>query len=356
MADKITLAPEEIQREKLPDILRGFAIILVVLGHCIQEGSGEVFRAQALYFNDKLYQFIYSFHMPLFMMISGYLCWGSMQRAVTRNERRALLKRRVVTLLAPIFLWTAVDYARILITNYIKGEAQPEAIVFVYFYNALNNLWFLWAVLWCFLIVYVMHYFLKNSIVLYVLGFMGLFFIPDGLGLGAYKYMMPFFIVSFYGHGFMERHSSYFDKTPKLWLIAVMGVIFAGLFLFFDEGSLIYLTGYKIIGKDVLNQLGIDFYRMLIGFVGSGFFIVLWKYILANTHFEYRLLCALGIDSMGIYILSGYLLVFVVQKFVLTDQPSYLMNMIEAVVVLAVSLVLTRIFGKIPVLKKFVGK
>ena len=31
---------EQYKREKLPDILKGFAIILVVLGHCIQEGSG----------------------------------------------------------------------------------------------------------------------------------------------------------------------------------------------------------------------------------------------------------------------------------------------------------------------------
>ena len=28
------------KRELLPDVLRGFAICLVVLGHCIQEGSG----------------------------------------------------------------------------------------------------------------------------------------------------------------------------------------------------------------------------------------------------------------------------------------------------------------------------
>lgn len=55
--------------------------------------------------------------------------------------------------------WTALDYIRILIVNSVYGRPQPEALVFVYFYNALNNLWFLWAVWWSFLAVYVMHIF-----------------------------------------------------------------------------------------------------------------------------------------------------------------------------------------------------
>ena len=137
------------ERERLPDVLRGFAIILVVFGHCIQEGNGESFSSGALYFDDKLYQFIYSFHMPLFMMISGYLSGKSMQRADTVQKRRVLLKRRMITLLSPIFLWTAIDYARILISNYIYGKSQPEAVLFVYFYNAFNNLVFVG----CFLVL-----------------------------------------------------------------------------------------------------------------------------------------------------------------------------------------------------------
>ena len=58
------------KREMLPDILRGFSIILVVLGHCIQEGSGELYRVGFRYFSDRLLKFIYSFHMMLFMLIS----------------------------------------------------------------------------------------------------------------------------------------------------------------------------------------------------------------------------------------------------------------------------------------------
>lgn len=47
------------------DILRGFAIFLVTFGH-IMERSG--------YHESPLFAFIYSFHMPLFFCISGFIC------------------------------------------------------------------------------------------------------------------------------------------------------------------------------------------------------------------------------------------------------------------------------------------
>lgn len=49
------------------DALKGVLILLVVLGHSIQNTIGD-----ACYINH-LWNIIYSFHMPAFMAISGYL-------------------------------------------------------------------------------------------------------------------------------------------------------------------------------------------------------------------------------------------------------------------------------------------
>lgn len=46
------------------DILRGFAIFLVVLGHVLEK-SGQA--------DSTLFYLIYSFHMPLFICISAYV-------------------------------------------------------------------------------------------------------------------------------------------------------------------------------------------------------------------------------------------------------------------------------------------
>ena len=106
-------------RELLPDILRGFAIVLVVLGHCIQEGSGEQFKLDTMYFNDKVYQFIYSFHMPLFMLISGYFAWDSMEKPQERKEQWSLLVRRSAALIIPIFAWTCYVKLLCLVENHL---------------------------------------------------------------------------------------------------------------------------------------------------------------------------------------------------------------------------------------------
>lgn len=51
------------------DIAKAYAIICVLIGHSIQYGSGSGNEYSDL-FIDK---FIYSFHLPLFMLISGYV-------------------------------------------------------------------------------------------------------------------------------------------------------------------------------------------------------------------------------------------------------------------------------------------
>lgn len=53
-------------RDNTVDIIRGIAILLVVIGHTIQYNTHN--------FDDNIvFKLIYSFHMPLFMFISGYV-------------------------------------------------------------------------------------------------------------------------------------------------------------------------------------------------------------------------------------------------------------------------------------------
>ena len=67
----------DINREPLIDVAKGIAILLVLLGHTIQFASGEEFEKASLFYNNIVFKTIYSFHMPLFMVISGYLYYNS---------------------------------------------------------------------------------------------------------------------------------------------------------------------------------------------------------------------------------------------------------------------------------------
>ena len=77
--------------KRLPyfDVLKLFAIFLVLWGHCIQ------YFLSSQYSDEPVYRYIYSFHMPLFMMISGYFSASSMRlhftELITKKSRQLLL-------------------------------------------------------------------------------------------------------------------------------------------------------------------------------------------------------------------------------------------------------------------------
>lgn len=57
------------------DALKGFLIVLVVLGHSIQASKMQLGES---FINDYLWNLIYSFHMPAFMAISGFVAYRVM--------------------------------------------------------------------------------------------------------------------------------------------------------------------------------------------------------------------------------------------------------------------------------------
>lgn len=369
---------QENKRELLPDVLRGFAIILVVFAHCIQEGSGGVFEFNALYFSDRVYQFIYSFHMPLFMLISGYLAWNSLRKPSSSGEKCALLWRRSISLQIPIWVYTLLQAVYLRISGgapYGTNTTAQDRIV-SFLIKGLGNLWFLWAVFWCFLLVWVVHYLLRDAWWIYGLLFIALFVTPDGLGLGAYKYMLPYYLIGFYGHRALTQESDVKDASCGQRLsemvnhmqisqgfgfaacTILLGLLwFLGTWFFFTEDSFIYLTGYKLLGKDIGRQLFIDGYRFVIGLVGCGFWMLFFRGLTGRLPRKaFAPLIVLGRDSMGIYILSGIVILLGVAPIAWEWEPSYAVNAIETILTLLICVGLTEVLARIPILRHLVGK
>jgi fucose 4-O-acetylase-like acetyltransferase len=72
------------------DFLRCFAVLLVLLGHSIQYTVND-------FDSVFLFRLIYSFHMPLFFFMSGYLS--------AKADWQHFLSKRFKTLLIPFFAW-----------------------------------------------------------------------------------------------------------------------------------------------------------------------------------------------------------------------------------------------------------
>ncbi len=109
------------ERIKSLDFLKGFAIFLVFVGHAI-------YRCHADAYNDRLFNYIYSFHMPLFMFISGYFSFKLMNNW---ND----IKKKFYQLVVPIIAYS-------IIAGFIfKGEYHVNQFVDI-LHNPENGLWF----------------------------------------------------------------------------------------------------------------------------------------------------------------------------------------------------------------------
>ena len=148
-----------------------------------------------------------------------------------------------------------------------------------------------------------------------------------------------------------------YKSKPNMYLI-ISAVVFAILFIFYNSQTFIYVSGYRVSRTGFIKKVILDTYRMVIGFAGSTFFMILWDRII--EHFKgckWRLLTAFGRNSLGIYILQGYYILIVMASYTnnLTWIKWYHIP-IEVVIISTVSLITAMILGKIPVIKILVGK
>lgn len=94
------------------DYAKCIAILLVVSGHIIQ-------CFYILGTKDSLFTFIYSFHMPLFFFLSGYVAQITRERSFAKGVFPYLV-RKMETLLVPFLVWS------LLINRYIDILPPPH--------------------------------------------------------------------------------------------------------------------------------------------------------------------------------------------------------------------------------------
>lgn len=86
------------QRDVTIDIAKGVAILFVVVGHLLQYNTID--GSSGICFN-----WIYSFHMPLFMLLSGYVAAFSRDKI---KDFRSFVSRKAMQLLLPYALWSFI--------------------------------------------------------------------------------------------------------------------------------------------------------------------------------------------------------------------------------------------------------
>ncbi len=114
------------------DLQKGICILLVVFGHLLQSNTTESSH-------HPIFSFIYSFHMPLFMFVSGYIGYKT-YKVNNVNESFSGLVKKTRSLLLPYFIWPLVVYNLFMVKEYNFNISKQ----FMDLLTQWSPLWFLW--------------------------------------------------------------------------------------------------------------------------------------------------------------------------------------------------------------------
>lgn len=306
-------------RDGLLDSVRGIAIILVVFGHCIQYSTPD-------FENSKMFAAIYSFHMPLFFMVSGYvLAMSGLKRPVP-----AILYSRAKNLLIPFFTWHILlgvirnTYERMSLGAYLAQlVAAPD-----------NGNWFLLALFDCFVAISPVlvcmrlapRYGRHIAVLLMPLALYAVSAVPTSYAaIGFLKYYFAIFYLGFIVSLWSDPLKRCVPMAKEICLVA-----FPLLLPIWRRATPMVFEPYLLSHFPLWHSTGVTFFKYGVALFGCGFVFSAAEW-LKNTGRVNRTLEVLGRYSLDIYVIHGFFVIFIIDTYV--NFGLYLVNLTFATTV-----------------------
>lgn len=270
------------QRDYYFDNAKFILIFFVVFGHFLRSYIGE---NETVY---TLYKVIYTFHMPAFILVSGYFAKGFHKKGyLPKIAKKLILPYIIFQLIYSIFYYFLYNES-----NFQVDPLTPHW-----------SLWFLislffWNLLLLFFTKYKVVYSLSAALLIgLAVGYFD--FISNYLSLSRTFVFFPLFLLGY----FMKKEHFYalFKPQIKVAAICILAIVFAGFYLY-PEVNYEWLLGSKPYSElevasisAVITRLG--FYLLSLMMVFSFFSLVPRKqYFFTN----------LGKNTLYVYLLHGF--------------------------------------------------
>lgn len=307
------------------DSLKGILMMLVVLGHTIQYIFVDSFD------NNHVWNYIYSFHMPAFMAVSGWLSY----RVGGGKNRLSIIIRRFQQLIVPYFAWEMIYR---LLNGNLSGESLIKIFTHPYY-------WFLWVLF--FIIVTFqfgdwlsVKYKIKQEIIIILLGLMFTAIMVIGevriFGFQFIAYYYVFYILGYYIH-----------KYPKFLLssnfcLIVMVVIWAIMAWFWNMHELPPFLVSIPLPKAMMQYS----YRFITGMIAIYVILCVAPKFMNIVSIWNKPLIELGKISLGIYVVHLLLIPYITHFIVSFTNCFGTAIIISFVFAVAISWMIVWLFGK----------
>ena len=263
---------EKKKRIKYVDYLKCFAIFLVILGHTL---SNMVESSMLSRITEDV---IYSFHMPLFAMLSGLFFSAS-------SKWNVFISKKSIQLLIPYFFEVLVVFLLIrpVLTWYNGGGIESSVLMYVFYSLAYWGAWFLRALFLCFLIAFVSVKVTRSYVsgalisILIIHGIFWFGIIPNKQqALQGFLFLYPFFWVG-WAVKYYEKIINYYLKSLLIFvfIVYILSLVFwdSKVDTFYYMNTCILATegdvGFPLMWKTT--------YRFIIGVCGSLTFYLIFK-------------------------------------------------------------------------------
>lgn len=271
------------ERIEIIDSLKGYAIVLVVIGHVITYANPNNF------IKSWLFSFIYAFHMPLFLFLSGYLVYQYFPRI-----KRIFVYKKIRGLLYPYFIWLSIF-------TIVANNLVFDGNILNYFWSIIRaySLWFLPVLFISF--IFLAGYIVieqclvskKGEIVAPIIFFI-LYIIAWNIPLTSSvllitRWFSPFVLLGY----FVSKNWTWI--TERRYFISILILIFILLLPSWYGYSISFVVSNKL-------NLVVDFILAISG-IGFAYYLL---YSLKETKI-FGFLSYCGVYSLEIYILSAFM-------------------------------------------------
>lgn len=266
------------------DNLKAILIVLVVVGH---------FGSTKNPFYRSLIAFIYSFHMPLFLFVSGYL-----SKNLDRIRDKAVTEY-LFLFMAAQFIWTMTKYIVFDDPYYLSNVLEPGF-----------GLWYL-------LCIFVYRILLKDLVkIRYLL----LISVALSIGVMAFsnldhvfdiQRMLGFFFYFLLGYLVTEEKIKKIQKIPWLFAAGILMIGYLGFYLIIRNGILSYSELTKLLQHQLLLHDVSSIWKGIILYIlAGGFAFVFGVMVIRLVPSKKNMLTYLGVDTLPLYLSHTYVVLF----------------------------------------------
>lgn len=291
-------------RQPAIDNLRGFLVLLVILGHTALGLVGMYHdNSSSFLFVNHLYKIIYSFHMSCFIAISGYLFQGLPQKTLSCYGRQ--IQHKAIALLIPYTLCSIIYWC----IKYAMSSIVHTPVDYISLlkipYRPIEFFWYLYALFLIYALAYGLDVFVHNTWLLFAF-----FTIVALLSYGHFAYegfnYIAGYMMYFYLGCLIRRYHDTICKRSVCLCLLLMSLFSEILYLNYESIAILqrltatiitlFFFSAFLLGQNkksaLLETFGTDsmpFYIMHVTFVG-GFRIILSRLGITNL----LLNCILG--------------------------------------------------------------